>query len=218
MCNLYSITKSPAALAAIVRAMRDRTANRPTPLPGIFPDTMAPVVRVAPEGERELTLMRWGFPAPPQGGRPVTNIRNVASSYWRPWLKAESRCLVPATAFCEWTDAQPKVPHWFGLVDDDPSALFAFAGLWRRWTGTRRNEAGEHELYAFLTTEPNDVVRPVHSKAMPVMLTKPEEFEVWLRGPTDEALALQRPLTAERLRITRVGSKLDEDETPAAAQ
>ena len=35
------------------------TGNQP-PLPAIYPDSMAPVVRQAEDGERELTMMRWG--------------------------------------------------------------------------------------------------------------------------------------------------------------
>jgi putative SOS response-associated peptidase YedK len=41
---------------------RDTTGNLP-PLPAIFPDQMAPVVRVS-EGARELTMMRWGYAEP----------------------------------------------------------------------------------------------------------------------------------------------------------
>lgn len=77
--------------------MQDATANLP-PLPNIFPDQMAPVIYVARDGERELTMMRWGMPPPPNfGTRPVTNVRNLKSLHWRPWLKPEWRCLVPAT-------------------------------------------------------------------------------------------------------------------------
>ncbi len=96
---------------------------------------MAPVVRAARDGERELSLMHWGFPPPPIGNAPVTNVRNLKSPYWRGWLKAEWRCLVPATSFCEWTDSRPKVTHWFALDESRP--LFAFAGVWRLWE--RRN-------------------------------------------------------------------------------
>jgi hypothetical protein len=104
VCNLYSLTKGQAAIRKLARAMRDHTGNLP-PLPGIFPDQMAPIVRTGEDGERELLMMRWGFPSPPVFGnpRPVTNVRNVKSAYWKPWLKPEQRCLVPATSFCEYT-------------------------------------------------------------------------------------------------------------------
>jgi putative SOS response-associated peptidase YedK len=108
MCNLYSITRSQEAMRRLFRAKRDLTGNLP-PLPAIFPDTLAPVVRTAPDGERELTMMRWGFTPPPNlGTAPVTNVRNLKSPYWRGWLKAEWRCLVPAKSFCEWTDTRSK--------------------------------------------------------------------------------------------------------------
>src|SRR4030081_802308 len=96
------MTKSQAAILAIVRAMRDQTGNLP-PLPGIFPDYEAPIVRNAPDGVRELAMARWGMPGPPQfGGHPITNIRNVKSAHWRRWLKPENRCVVPWTSFCEY--------------------------------------------------------------------------------------------------------------------
>ena len=156
MCNLYSVTKGQQAIREAFRAMTDRTGNLP-PLPGIFPDQMAPVIRQGADG-RELAMLRWGFPSPPgvPGNRPVTNIRNVGSSYWRAWMKPEYRCLVPATSFCEYTTGKPAVPTWFALGADRP--LFAFAGLWRPWTGIRGIKAdpaeGEHHLFAFLTCAP----------------------------------------------------------------
>jgi putative SOS response-associated peptidase YedK len=87
--------------------------------------------------------------------------------------------------------------------------LFAFAGIWRPWTGERKGEAGRHELFSFLTTEPNEVVRPVHAKAMPVLLTAAEDWDTWLTGPVDEALALQRPLPDEMLRVVAADDKTD---------
>jgi putative SOS response-associated peptidase YedK len=68
---------------------------------------------------------------------------------------------------------------------------------------------GEHLLYSFLTSEPNGVVGPIHPKAMPVIPTMPEEYDVWLNAPTEEALKLQRPLPDEILRIVAEGSKSD---------
>ena len=101
--------------------------------------------------------------------------------------------------------------------------MFAFAGLWRPWTGTRGTKAdpatGEHHLFAFLTCPANDEVRPIHPKAMPVLLTTPEEGDAWLDGSLDEALALQRPLPDGTLEIVARGRRADgtadEDDGPA---
>ena len=49
------------------------------PMPGVFPDYPAPVIRNA-GAERELIMMRWGTP-PRAGGFPVTNIRNTTSPH-----------------------------------------------------------------------------------------------------------------------------------------
>ena len=54
---------------------------------------------------------------------------------------------------------------------------------------------------AFLTTEPNAEVKAVHPKAMPVILTKPEEWDTWLTEEWDEAKFLQRPLPNGTLKI-----------------
>ena len=60
MCNLYSITTNQAAIAALFRVMNRYVGNLP-PMPGVFPDYPAPVVRNAGT-EREMVTMRWGMP------------------------------------------------------------------------------------------------------------------------------------------------------------
>jgi len=82
MCNLYSITTNQAAIAALFRVVNRYVGNL-APMPGVFPDYPAPVVRNTDTG-RELTMMRPGMPPPPRtGGPPVTNIRNTSSPHWR---------------------------------------------------------------------------------------------------------------------------------------
>jgi putative SOS response-associated peptidase YedK len=77
MCNLYSITTNQEAIRALFRVMNRYVGNLP-PMPDVFPDYPAPVVRNACT-EREPAMMRWGMPPPPKvGGWPVTNIRNVS--------------------------------------------------------------------------------------------------------------------------------------------
>jgi putative SOS response-associated peptidase YedK len=142
--------------------------------------------------------MRWGFPPPPATGSkaPVTNVRNAASGYWKPWLKREQRCLVPASAFAEpdRNTSKPVVFRWFRRTDGEP---FFFAGIWREWDGDRGTKkapnVGRHKLYSFLTAEPNGVVEPFHNKAMPVLLMTPADVERWLEGTPEEALELQKP-------------------------
>jgi putative SOS response-associated peptidase YedK len=64
LCNLYSTTRTQDAMRQLFRFKRDRVGNLP-PLPGIFPDMMAPVIRRGQDGERELVMARWGMPTPP---------------------------------------------------------------------------------------------------------------------------------------------------------
>jgi len=215
MCNLYSLVTPQAEIRASFGVSTDRTGNLPA-MPGIFPDQRAPIVRVGEDGARVMEMFRWGIPGPKQfGEHPVTNVRNVKSPHWRPWLKPEFRCLVPVSSFSEYADTKPKkTPTWFALDEDRP--LFAFAGIWRPWTGVRGTKAenpdrveAEHHLFSFLTCEPNGVVGPIHPKAMPVLLTTPEDWSTWLAAPTEIALALQRPLPDARMRIVAQGARQD---------
>jgi putative SOS response-associated peptidase YedK len=58
MCNLYLITTNQAAIIALFRVINRYVGNLP-PVPGVFPDCPAPMVRNA-GAERELTMMRRG--------------------------------------------------------------------------------------------------------------------------------------------------------------
>ena len=211
MCNLYSITRGQEAMRRLFAIEHDDAGNLAA-MPGVFPDAVAPVVRVA-GGARELTTMRWGMPGPSfTGGAPITNVRNTRSPHWRRWLGPEHRCLVPVTSFCEYAPTKPrKTPTWFALDDERP--LFAFAGIWTTWTGTRGTKAdpveGEHKLYGFLTTEANATVGAVHPKAMPVLLTSADEFATWLEAPWAQAQALQRPLPDAMMKVVATGARHD---------
>ena len=213
MCNLYSLTKGQQAIIALARAMNDRTGNLP-PMPGIFPDYPAPIVRQV-GGERELAMARWGMPSPAfalEGKKTdpgVTNVRNTTSPHWRRWLKPENRCLVPFTSFSEF-NREAGGDVWFALDESRP--LACFAGIWTAgWTSTRKVKEGPvtTDLYAFLTTTPNAEVGAIHPKAMPVILTEPDEFDIWMNAPWEIARDLQRPLPDGALKIVAKGTKKD---------
>ncbi|MCG6205841.1 SOS response-associated peptidase family protein [Rhodopseudomonas sp. HC1] len=237
MCNLYSITTNQAAIIALFRVVNQYVGNL-APMPGVFPDYRAPIIRTG-AGGRELVTARWGMPSSakalldaaqkradklrakgkafdfnevlrmePDGG--TTNIRNVKSKHWTRWLGPDHRCVVPFNSFSEFNKAEGG-DIWFAL--DETRPLACFAGIWTNWTSVRKVKEGEttNDLYAFLTTGPNAEVGAIHPKAMPVILTTPAEVETWLSAPQEEALRLQRPLPDGALRIVARGVKKDGD-------
>jgi putative SOS response-associated peptidase YedK len=200
MCNLYSMTTDQAAIRQLFADLDDQTGNLS---PGQFyPDQMAPIIRTAGDG-LELVKARWGMPSPAfvlKTARDpgVTNVRNTASPHWRRWLGPAHRCLVPVTSFAE---PRPGGNQWFAPADEAP--MF-FAGVEvRGWKSVRKVKDGETEddLYAFLTCPPNAEVGKIHPKAMPVILTTPDEWHHWLTAPWAEAQALQRPLPDDSLTL-----------------
>lgn len=199
MCNLYSMTRSQEAMRQLFDQIPylDRLGNLP-PLPGIYPDYPAPVLRNGADGA-EMAMCRWGLPTPPKflegkkTDRGVTNVRNTASPHWRRWLGPAHRCLVPFTSFAE-PDRLAGGNAWFSLADDRPAF---FAGLQvPHWQSVRKVKDGPttDDLFAFLTTDPNAEVAAAHPKAMPVILTDPADWKIWLDQPWPVAMALQRPL------------------------
>lgn len=206
VCNRYRMTEAQIALAERYGVAVPFPPDLTVPPPELFPEKLAYTVRDTDVG-RTLGVMTWGFPHKVAGkridkttGKPVlldkrvTNVRNYTSSFWRSALmNPERRCLVPFTAFSEYgqrRDADGKLPlHWF----DVPSRpIVSFAGVWRPAEGGA--------VFAFLTTDPNPLVAPIHPKAMPVLLHEDDE-ERWLAAPFDQAIVLAQPYPSQLMRV-----------------
>jgi putative SOS response-associated peptidase YedK len=236
MCNLYSHTRNVDAMRQLFA--RFDVAAQIVAQPGIFPDYSAPVIRNQAGGAAELAMVRWGMPSSRRAlldaatkradklrakGKAVdfdellrlepdsgtTNVRNTASSHWKRWLGLEYRCLVPFTSFSEF-NREAGGDVWFAFGENRPTAFFA--GIWApQWTSVRKIRTGVEtiDLFAFLTTDPNAEVAAVHPKAMPVILTTPEQCEAWMTAPWELARELQRPLPDGALTIVARGGKQD---------
>lgn len=193
MCNLYTMTATVDEMRRAFGPFTGDTTNIP-PFDEIYPGYRAPVLRREGGAGLKLEMMSWGFPGPAAAkGRPVTNVRNLDSPFWRSAIASpEQRCIVPVTSFCEWTgEVGAKRKIWFGLSEDaDP--LFAFAGIWRP------GETGP--FMAFLTCAANQTVGAVHPKAMPVML-RPQDIGRWLDSEREQACALAVPFEDADMRV-----------------
>ena len=178
----------------------------------VAPTDFQPIVRLDLDGQRELTVMRWGlvpyWAKDSKIGFSTINAKSetvTTSPTFREAMKRR-RCLVPAEWFYEWqkTDAKTKQPYAIALRDD---SLFAFAGLWERWKDKAKDQV--LETYTVLTTDPNELLEPIHNR-MPVILA-PKDYLRWLEPgeathlPTD----LLRPYPAEEMKAWKVGSAVE---------
>jgi putative SOS response-associated peptidase YedK len=152
----------------------------------VYPGGIGMVVREE-DGQRVLQTMTWGFPlrlkgmSPSAKPKPVNNIADLQKPMWKGLAaKPRWRCLIPLTGFAEAEGTKgAKTRTWFN-VKDQP--IFSWAGLWRI-----SDEWGP--VYSGVMTDCNEAIRPVHDR-MPVLLL-PEEYDRWLNGCFDEAVAFQ---------------------------
>ena len=148
---------------------------------------LAPVMRAAGNGIA-LSPMRFGFPPSSPKGGPVFNFRSEGRRF-----DNSRRCLIPASAFFEFTGSKyPKAKHRFVLKD---APFMAIAGLWRDGGGT------QPAAFTMLTTEPGPDVAPYHNRQIVVL--RPENWSAWieLSRPATELL---RPLPAGSLGVKTV--------------
>ncbi|WP_105416402.1 SOS response-associated peptidase family protein [Neorhizobium sp. T25_27] len=184
MCNLYTVRKSAAEVAAHFRVANPMASNAPEE---VYPGTPGMVV-TENEGVRELRSMTWGFPMrfatmkPDAKPKPVNNIADLTKGTWVGLArKPQWRCLIPLTHFAEPEGQKGAMTRtWFSLPDEP---VFAWAGLWRV-----SDEWGP--VYSGAMTDANAFVAPVHNR-MPVILHR-DDYDRWLHGSFEDVLAFQR--------------------------
>jgi putative SOS response-associated peptidase YedK len=137
-----------------------------TPRYNIAPETSPNIpVIVRQGGDNECRLMHWGLiPSwakdPTIGNRMITaRAETLTEKSAFKDLVGSRRCIIPADGFYEWRkESKRKVPMWVHLRNREP---FGLAGLWDVW---RKPDGKRVESFTIITTEPNELVRPVHNR------------------------------------------------------
>lgn len=102
---------------------------------------------------------------------------------WPDLLKKEKRCIMPIDSFYEWPVKGKGLPPVEIFVKGRKP--FALAGVWSTWYENRE----ERYSFAVFTTEPNDFMKPIHEKAMPVILDSMDAQKLWLLEGDRDLLA-----------------------------
>jgi putative SOS response-associated peptidase YedK len=193
MCNHYRLREDLIPTWAEYAGFNVRATARDT---DAWPRRQAAIARID-DGARVIDTMQWGVPLTMPGKREgttvtkrITNVRNLTSSFWKSMLATPARrCLVPFSEFAEPKIGHGREEHWF-TVNDRP--VGAFAGIWR--------PTEEGDAFAFLTTEPNPLVAPLHPKAMPVVLDE-ADYDRWLTADYADAIALAQPFPSQLMAV-----------------
>jgi putative SOS response-associated peptidase YedK len=199
MCNRARNIKEAPTIFAHFGAdwLTDRPMdNRFNPVE-LTPRGRAWVVRQDERG-RGVDVMSWDV----LGGQakfPMTNVRQLGLPQWkRLAAHPENRCLIPLTEFCEWTpepidlrDGKKPVKGemWFDVTDQP---LFAVAGFWQR--------TAQGSGFTMVTCDPNELVEPIHPKAMITVLHQ-EDWDRWLTADYEDIVQLQKPYPADRMTV-----------------
>ncbi len=187
------------------RAQHDHRAPRPAP--GRMARRVLHPSRGS-AGDGELVPFRPAHPGDPPRSAPAlwyryaprqsahahrSQLRLEIESVLRAWLLHTYRRRLYAMSFGDLCAlAQPSRRR--------DRAPFAFAGLWERWRD--RSEGETVETFTIITTEPNELVAPVHNR-MPVVLS-PEDHDRWLDPKAPGAPELLTPCPSEELEAVPV--------------
>ena len=187
MCGRYVVAYDPETLVSGFSVLRV------PPFPkrwNVTPQSEVPVVQQTREGERIVTLMRWGllphWAKDPALANKLNNAR-AEGVFDKPSFRQairRRRCLLPASGFYEWqTTPGGKQPWYISRRDGTPLAM---AGLFEAW---RASETDDWRLSCcIVTTEPNALMAPIHDR-MPVLIAR-DDWGRWLARDAQDPAAI----------------------------
>lgn len=223
MCGRFTLTVDLEAVLDLIPGLKPKFERWPGARYNVAPTQ--PVPTVLNDGDRALTLSRWGlipfWAKEASIGNRMINAR-AESVHEKPAFRAafrKQRCLIVADGFYEWTEVpgqRRKQPMYIRLKSGEP---FAFAGLWDRWRDPEQGEdAAPIISCTIITTEPNELAAQYHNR-MPVILHR-DDYEAWIdpgEHPPERLLPLLQPFPADLMEAfpvsTRVNTPANDDAT-----
>lgn len=156
---------------------------------------------------KALSCYKWGYiPSWIKDEKPWVQINARAESISeKPFFRQSfrhRRCLIPASAYYEWTTKHEKQPMLFFCPG---SVLFSMAGIWDKWI----SKSGEIlHTFAIITTAANKLVADIHER-MPLILAHDQE-EKWLLSENEsEIIDLLKPFPADKMEYYPVSKALN---------
>src|SRR5262245_55179035 len=126
MCNLYAMTPKQDDLGRFFRVSHNRMAAF-RPVNAIFPRHVAPVVRDAEDGEREIILVSWGFLRLEKGRAPSLSPMS-ATTRSKP-IRSGATASPSGAASCRHPrsdgEVKPATWNWFAVKGQGERPLFA---------------------------------------------------------------------------------------------
>src|ERR1051325_6002257 len=175
MCGRFTQTSSAAAVAKEFGV--EEISGGLKPSYNIAPTQ--PVAVIISDDKKRLVQVRWGLvPSWAKDisiGNKLINARAETMTEKASFRAAfkKRRCLVVADGFYEWQKfGAGKRPMYIRLQSCKP---FGMAGLYEVWHSP---EGEELTSCAIVTTEANDLMKPIHER-MPVIIPKENE-DLWL--------------------------------------
>lgn len=203
MCGRFTLTATPEDVRRLFGhvdrpAFPPREEIRPTEPIGVV---------VMREGERRFDLVRWGFVpgwVKDPGAFPLVINARAETLTEKPSFRGairHGRCLIPATAYAEWSDA-PEGGRIRWRIAPAAGGVVAFAGLVETWAGA---DGSEIDTAAIVTVAAAPNLTAIHDR-MPAVIA-PADFATWLdvrRVDHRTAERLLRPTAAGEMVATRV--------------
>lgn len=204
MCGRYALHSTPEVIA--LQFGLQSTPSWP-PRYNIAPTQLAPIVRIAAGGRREMAIARWGLiPSWAKDmamGAKMNNARAETVAE-KPAFRAafrRRRCLIPVDGWYEWRQEGGRKQPYF--IYPQNRGVCGLAGLWEEWISP---DGSPIESYAVVTTDADTTTGKIHDR-MPVVIA-PAQHSLWLEGEPRQASSLLRALEPGKLIFHKVDRRM----------